>query len=72
MRQIWYNEKMNTIDIRLNDTVQMKKPHPCGCDRFVIARTGADIKLKCAGCGHVIMLDRVLFEKKVKKIIIKE
>lgn len=55
----------------LGDTVMMKKPHACGENRWVITRTGADIKIKCAGCGHVVMMDRVEFMKKGKKILLK-
>lgn len=53
----------------LNDIVVMKKKHPCGCDEFEIVRLGADIKIKCTNCGHVIMLPRVDFNKKIKKVI---
>ena len=55
----------------LGDTVMMKKPHACGENRWVITRTGADIKIKCDGCGHVVMMDRVEFIKKGKKILLK-
>ena len=49
----------------------MKKPHPCSTKskQFVVIRLGADIKIKCLGCGNVIMLPRNDFNKKVKKII---
>lgn len=60
------------MDFKLNDSVIMKKTHPCGNNVFTIVRTGADIKIKCQKCDHVIMLDRAQFEKKVKKIIINE
>lgn len=53
----------------LNDSVVMKKKHPCGCDEFEIVRLGADIKIKCTNCGHVIMLPRIDFNKKIKKVI---
>lgn len=57
------------MDIQLGDVVKMRKQHPCGSDLFVIVRTGADVKIKCQGCGRVIMLDRPDFEKRVKKTI---
>ena len=53
----------------LGDIVMMKKNHACGENRWEITRTGADVKLKCCGCGHVIMMDRVEFMKKGKKIL---
>ncbi|MGI6193685.1 MAG: DUF951 domain-containing protein [Christensenellales bacterium] len=52
----------------LGDTVKMKKPHPCGSSEWVITRTGADIKIKCLGCGRIVMLDRELFLKRAAKI----
>ena len=56
-------------ELRIGDRVQMKKPHPCGSLRWVITRTGADIKIRCEGCGRVVMLDRVVFLKRLKKIL---
>lgn len=55
--------------IQLGDLVQMRKAHPCGSDRWVITRTGADVKMRCEGCGRVVMLDRPEFEKRVRKIL---
>ena len=57
------------MDYRLNDVVVMKKEHPCGSNEFEIIRLGADIKIKCIKCGHVIMLSRIDFNKKIKKVI---
>ncbi|HEY5562231.1 MAG TPA: DUF951 domain-containing protein [Clostridiaceae bacterium] len=53
----------------LADIVQMKKGHPCGSDEWEIIRVGADIKIKCCGCGRIVMLPRSKFDKDVKKII---
>lgn len=53
----------------LGDTVKMKKPHPCGSSEWQITRVGADIKIKCLGCGRVVMLDRELFLKRAVKIV---
>ena len=49
--------------------VIMKKQHPCGTNLFEIVRTGVDIKIKCVNCGREIMMDRLEFEKKLKKVI---
>ena len=49
--------------------VTMKKNHPCGANNWEIVRLGADIKIKCLKCGHVVMIPRVEFNKKIKKII---
>lgn len=57
------------MQLQLGDLVQMKKAHPCGSDRWVIVRVGADIKIKCQGCGRIVMLDRAEFEKRLKKVL---
>ncbi len=57
-------------DLHVGDLVLMKKPHPCGSSKWVITRTGADIKIRCEGCGRIVMLDRVLFVKRLKKILV--
>ncbi len=53
----------------LNDVVQMKKPHPCGENRWKIIRMGADIRIKCEGCGHSVLIPRRKFETKMKKVL---
>jgi hypothetical protein len=30
---------------------------------------GADIKIRCQGCGRIVMLERPVFEKRLKKIL---
>lgn len=55
---------------QLGDIVQLKKDHPCKKSSFwQITRMGVDIKLKCQGCGSIVMLERIEFEKRLKKII---
>lgn len=51
------------------DKVIMKKPHACGENEWIIIRTGADIKLKCAKCGRIVMLGYEDFVRSVKKTI---
>lgn len=53
----------------LGDLVQMRKKHPCGSDRWTVIRVGADIKIRCAGCSHIVMMDRADFVKRMKKVI---
>lgn len=55
----------------LNDIVEMKKEHPCHLSKeWTIIRMGADIKIKCHGCGSVVMFPRSEFERKLKKVIL--
>lgn len=53
----------------VGDIVQMRKQHPCGTDEWEVLRTGVDFRIKCTGCGRVVMLPRPKFEKSVKKIV---
>lgn len=54
---------------KLEDHVIMKKGHPCGTNEWKIIRVGVDIKLKCINCGREVMIDRLEFERKLKKVI---
>lgn len=60
---------MNDKEFGLHDIVEMKKQHPCGSNQFKIIRVGADIRIKCTGCGHSIMMPRRDFVRKMKKVI---
>ena len=53
----------------LNDKVIMKKQHACGTNSWIITRIGVDIKIKCENCGREIMMDRLEFARKLKKVI---
>ena len=53
----------------LGDRVMMKKEHPCGSATWLVIRIGADVKIKCEGCGRIVMLDRPTFEKRLKKVV---
>jgi hypothetical protein len=58
------------MEYKLNDIVEMKKEHPCHKSKqWRIIRMGADIRIKCLGCGASVLMPRREFEKKVKKII---
>ena len=56
-------------DYKLGSNVMIKKTHPCGSNEWEIIRVGADIKIKCLKCGRSIMLPRIDFNKKLKKVI---
>lgn len=53
----------------LNDQVIMKKPHACKSNLWTITRNGADVKIKCNNCNREIMMDRLEFMRKLKKVI---
>lgn len=56
-------------EYRLESIVIMKKQHPCGTNEWKITRVGADIKIKCLNCGREIMMPRIEFNKKLKKVV---
>ena len=55
-------------DIRLGDVVRMRKPHPCGSYRWEVVRLGADIGIRCTGCGRRVLLPRRQFGQQVKAL----
>ena len=56
-------------EYKLGSIVAMKKEHPCGTNEWEVVRLGADIKIKCCKCGRFVMLPRIEFNKKLKKVI---
>lgn len=56
-------------EYKLGSVVVMKKQHPCGFNEWEITRIGADIKIKCKKCDRSIMMTRLDFNKKLKKVI---
>jgi len=57
------------MEIKLGDVVRLKKKHPCGSYEWQVARLGADIGIKCLKCGHRVLLERSVFERRVKTFI---
>lgn len=60
---------MENKEYNLGSIVEMKKGHPCGANEWEIIRLGADLKIKCVNCGRIVMISRIDFNKKLKKII---
>ncbi len=56
-------------EIHMNDTVRLRKPHPCGSYDWKIYRLGADIGLECLQCGRRVMLDRRTLARRLKTIL---
>jgi len=55
------------MDYNVGDIVRTKKPHPCGSKLWEITRVGVDFKLKCQGCGHIVVLERPKALKMITK-----
>ena len=60
---------MNIIKFKINDIIELKKPHPCGTKLFRVLRVGSDIRIVCQGCGRDMCLDRIKLEKATKKVL---
>ena len=60
---------MEIIKYKINDVIELKKPHPCGSKRFKVLRVGSDIRILCLGCSRDMTVDRIKLEKSTKKII---
>ncbi|WP_288528652.1 DUF951 domain-containing protein [uncultured Eubacterium sp.] len=56
------------MDIRIGDVLTVKKPHPCGSKEFEVLRVGADFKIKCLGCGHLVTVARSKIEKNIRSV----
>lgn len=57
------------LEIRLGDVVRLRKPHPCGSFEWTVVRLGADIGMRCLGCGRRVLLPRRDFERRVKAFV---
>lgn len=57
------------MDIKVNDVLEMKKPHPCGGKQFLVLRAGMDFRVRCTNCDREIMVPRVKIEKNIKKVL---
>jgi len=64
-----YDERVTVIDptdIRLDDVVRLRKPHPCGGYEWRVVRLGSDIGIKCLTCQRKVYLPRSQFAKQAK------
>ena len=55
--------------LNIGDLVKMRKAHPCGNDLWRVTNVGADIKMRCEKCARIVMLERPVFEKRLKKVV---
>ncbi len=60
---------MKFVPLALNDRIRLRKPHPCGSYDWRVVRLGADIGLKCEGCGRRVLLPRSEVERRLKQIL---
>ena len=60
---------MGNINYKIGTKVIMKKEHPCKNNIFEVVRLGADIKVRCIKCNRLVLMPRIDFNKKIKKIV---
>lgn len=65
----WWGITVERKQFQLGDIVQMKKNHPCGSNEMEIIRMGMDIRIKCVGCKHSVLVPRAKFEKNMRKVL---
>ena len=56
------------LEIRMGDTVRLKKPHPCGGFEWEVMRLGADIGLRCLRCERRTLMARSALEKRIRAV----
>ena len=59
---------MRIVKLDVGDTLEMKKPHPCGGKSFTVLRVGSDIRIRCQSCNHDVTVPREKLEKNIKKV----
>ena len=60
---------MEIIHFSVGDTLQMKKPHPCGASAVTVLRLGSEVRVRCNGCGHDMTIPRIKLEKHIKRVL---
>ena len=58
-----------SIETKLGDVVRLRKAHPCGSYEWTVVGVGADISLKCLKCQRRVLLERSVFERRVKESV---
>lgn len=60
---------MSFLRLYVGDVLELKKPHPCGANRWLVTRLGIDIGLECQGCGHRVLLPRTRVEQRFRRFL---
>ena len=57
------------IKINVGDVLELKKPHPCGENKFKVMRTGSDVRIVCLKCERDVTVGRLKLERNIKSVI---
>ncbi len=60
---------MKIVRFSVGDTLVMRKPHPCGENKFKVLRSGSDVRIICLSCGRDVTVNRLKLEKNIKQVI---
>lgn len=60
---------MAVLKLYLGDVVQTRKTHPCGSDQWKIERLGADVGIRCLGCGRYVLMERAKLERRIRRFV---
>lgn len=60
---------MPVLKLYIGDVVQTRKTHPCGSDRWSVERLGADVGIRCQGCGRYVLMERAKLERRIKRFV---
>lgn len=63
------SRRTEPLELVVGDVLELRKPHPCGSHTWTVTGLGADIRLKCVGCGRRVLLPRRTLEKRVKRFV---
>ena len=55
----------------LGDVVRLTRPHPCGGETWRVDRLGADLGLRCQGCGRHVLLPRSTVERRLAGFVVR-
>lgn len=57
-----------SAEIKVGNIIRLKKQHPCGSFEWEVLRVGMDLRIKCLGCGHMVLVPRNKIMKNIKEI----
>lgn len=57
------------LELKIGDTVRLKKPHPCGEYLWTVTRVGADVGLACQRCGRNVMIPRAQLARRIRQVV---
>jgi hypothetical protein len=57
------------LALLIGDVVRLRRAHPCGNSDWLVDRLGADIGLRCRGCGRHVLLERRLLERRLRGFV---